>query len=368
MSKRRIRFLALAAGIVLVLAGALYWLTRPLPILTVATWSGPYSRAQANALFRPFSEERSVDVRIALYDGGLSELRRMAAAGHADWDVVDLELPDAIEACRDGLVLPIDTASLPPGADGTPATRDFVANALGRCWIGSVVYSQVIAFSPKRFGEARPQTLADFFDLARFPGPRALRRGAKFNLELALLADGVKPANIYDELSTPNGLRRAFAKLQSIRSMLVWWDSSADAVAMLIDGRAAFATALNGDIYDAAQHGNAVGVVWDRQLYELDVFAIPMGSEKQALALDFVRFATRSQSLAGVSDWVPFGPARRSSLAFVGKNPELGTAMAPFSPTTKAHFVGAFPIDDGWWQSHGAETQIRWQAWLDSRE
>jgi putative spermidine/putrescine transport system substrate-binding protein len=366
MSRRRTTFLALAVGIALVLAALLYWLTRPLPILTVATWAGPYSRAQANALFRPFGEERRVDVRIALYDGGLTELRRMVAAGRADWDVMDLELPDAIAGCRDGLLEPIDSASLPPAANGTPAVRDFVANALGRCWVGSVVYSQVIAYSQKRFGAARPQTVGDFFDLARFPGSRALRRGAKFNLELALLADGVKPAEVYGELSTPEGFSRAFAKLDSIRRSVVWWDNSADAIAMLNDGRAAFATALNGDVYTAAQHGNAVGVIWDRQLYELDVFALPQHGSKHALALDFVRFATQSQSLAGVADWVPFGPARLSSLQFVGKNPELGTAMAPFLPTTKAHFATAFPVDDAWWQRHGVEAQARWQAWLDS--
>jgi putative spermidine/putrescine transport system substrate-binding protein len=366
MSRRRTIFVALAIAIILVLAVLMYWLTRPLPILTVATWSGPYGRAQANALFRPFGENRRVDVRIALYDGGLGELRRMVAAGHADWDVMDMELPDAISACREGLLEPIDTASLPPGADGTPAQRDFVANALGRCWVGSVVYSQVIAYSQTRFGDARPQTIADFFDLARFPGPRALRRGAKFNLEMALLADGVKPASVYDELSTPKGLRRALAKLESIRRSLVWWDNSADAVAMLNDGRAAFATALNGDVYDAAEHGNAVGVIWDRQLYELDVFALPRLGLKQDLALDFVRFATRSQSLAGVSNWVPFGPSRLSALQFVGRNPELGTAMAPFLPTAREHFASAFPVNDAWWQQHGAEAQTQWQAWLDS--
>ncbi len=368
MSRRRTQFLALAVGIVLALAALLYWLTRPLPILTVATWAGPYGRAQANALFRPFGESRRVDVRIALYDGGLSELRRMVVSRHAEWDVVDLELPDAIAACREGLLEPIDKASLPPGADGIPAARDFVANAIGRCWVGSVVYSQVIAYSQKRFGAARPQTIADFFDLARFPGPRALRRGAKFNLEFALLADGARLSEVYDELSTPKGLSRAFAKLESIRRSIVWWENSADAVAMLNDGRAAFATALNGDIYDAAQHGNAVGVIWDRQLYELDVFALPWRGPKQALALDFVRFATGSQSLAGVADWVPFGPARLSSLPFVGKNPELGTAMAPFLPTTRAHFATAFPVDDGWWQQHGREAQMRWRAWLDSHD
>jgi len=45
----------------------------------------------------------------------------------------------------------------------------------------------------------------------------------------------------------------------------------------------------------------------------------------------------------------------------------LGTAMAPFLPTAKAHFATAFPIDDAWWQRHGADVQMRWQTWLDSQ-
>lgn len=365
MTKRRSTILAVTAGVVVVLAAVVYWLTRPLPILTVATWSGPYSRAQANALFRPFGEDRRVDVRIALYDGGLDELRHMVATKQYPWDVMDLELPDAIAACREGLLEPVDTASLPPGADGTPAKNDFVSNALGRCWVGSVVYSQVIAYSLRRFGEARPQTMMDFFDIARFPGPRTLRRGsAKFNLEMALLSDGVRPRDVYLVLSTPQGIERALAKLDSIRPSLVWSNGSAEAVAMLQDGRAAFATVLNGDVFQAAQHGDGIRAIWDRQLYELDVFAVPQGDPKRLRAMDFISFATSSQSLAGVADWVPYGPARRSSSAFVGKNPELGTEMTPFLPTTAAHFSAAFPIDDAWWLRHGASVEARWQAWL----
>lgn len=368
MSRRRKMILALTIAGVAALAGIVYWRTRPLPVLTVATWSGPYGRAQASALFRPFGEDRRVDVRIALYDGGLEELRRMVSARHYDWDVMDLELPDAIAACRLGLLEPLETASLPPGADGTPAQRDFVPNALGPCWVGSVVYAQVVAYSSRRFGDARPQTIADFFDLARFPGPRAMRRGsAKFNLELALLADGVPAANVYAVLATPAGILRALAKLDSIRHALIWSTSSAESVAMLKDGHAAFATALNGDLYDAAQHGNGVRAIWDHALYELDVFGVPRGNPQKARALDFIRFATGSQYLAGVANWVPYGPARRSALAFVGRNPETGTAMAPYLPTTKTHFVNAFAVDDAWWQSHGETVETRWQAWVESR-
>jgi putative spermidine/putrescine transport system substrate-binding protein len=356
--------LGAVAFVVLALAGAAVWLTRTLPVLTVATWSGPYSRAQANALFRSFGEARSYDVRIALYDGGLKELTQMVGAGHYDWDVMDFELPDAIAACRLGLLEHIDAASLPPGDNGLPAAKDFVTNAIGPCWAGSVVYSQVIAYAPNRYGAARPQSAADFFDLKRFPGPRALRTGAKFNLELALLADGMAPADVYDALLTPVGIDRALTKLATLKGALKWWTNSTDAVAMLNDGRAAFATVLNGDVYDAAQHHQNVNVIWDRQLYELDVFGVPKGNPKKDVALDFVRFATGSQRLANVASWVPYGPARRSALSLVPKNPELGIDMTPYLPTASGHFATAFAIDDAWWQLHGADIQPRWEAWL----
>ena len=363
---RRTKIAAIALGAVVVLGALFYWsfLRRP-PVLTAVTWSGPYGRAQASALFLPFQQQRGVNVHIAEYDGGLDELRKRVASRQYGWDVVDLELPDAIAACREGLLERVDAATLPAGANGQPAAVDFVPNAIGPCWVGSVVYSQLIAYAPARFGTAHPIALTDFFDIVRFPGPRALKETAKFNLELALLADGVAPRDVYRVLSTPDGVGRALKKLDTIQGSILWWSRSSEPAAMLEDGRAAFATILNGDVYDAAIHHRGLGTIWDRQLYELDVFGIPKGDPKRDMAVDFVRFATSAPSLAGVANWVPYGPARRSALELVGKNPELGIAMRPFLPTTPEHFATAFAIDDAWWQAHGAAIAPRWQAWRD---
>jgi len=363
--KRRWIILGAVVAVLAVAGGVYVWMNRPLPVLTVATWPGPYARAQANGMFRPFGEAASYDLRPALYDGGLKELQQMVGRHQYEWDAIDLELPDAITACRQGLLEHIDAAQLPAGADGTPAAKDFVARAVGPCWVGSVVYSQVIVFSQRRFPGANvPKTAADFFDVQRFPGTRALRRNAKFNLELALLADGMNPADVYDALLTPVGIDRALTKLSALKGSLVWWDGSADAVAMVNDGRAVMATALNGDVYDAAQHHRPVGVIWDRQLYELDVFGVPKGNPRKDVAMDFVRFATGSQPLADVAAWVGYGPARRSSLSLVGRNPEFDTDMTPFLPTLPAHFVTAFAMDEEWWQLHGPDIEPRWQVWL----
>ena len=344
---------------------AIWWLTRPLPVLTVTTWPGAYERAQANAMFHPFGEAERVDVRIAEYDGGLDHLREEVRRHVYDWDVVDLELADAVRACHENLLEPMSADTFPAGADGKPARRDFLPFANGRCWIGSVVFAQIIAYAPGRFS-TEPRRASDFFDLSRYPGGRGLHRsGAKLNLELALLADGVASQDVYPTLSTAAGVSRALAKLAQIRSAIVWWESPSDALAMLANGRASMTTALNGDAYNAQIHGRNVGVIWDNQLDELDVFGIPRNDPRRDLAMDFIRFATSSKPLARVADWLPYGPSRRSALALVGDNPERNVRMKPFLPTVSINAASAFAVDDEWWRAHGPSVAPLWQRFLD---
>jgi putative spermidine/putrescine transport system substrate-binding protein len=365
MSRQQAVWLVIALAAIAA-TGGIWWKMQPLPRMTVTTWPGTYGRAQANAMFHPYGESRRIDVRIANYDGGLGHVREEVAARRYDWDVIDFELADAVKACREGMLAPIDLSSLPAGTDGTPARDDFVRHALGPCWVGSVVYAQVLAYSTNRFRGNPPRSAGDFFDLTHFPGPRAIRRAsAKFNLELALLADGVRPGDIYPTLSTRTGVARALAKLSTIRRALVWWARPEDPMKMLAEGRASMATALNGNVFDAQTHGQPVEVVWDRELYELDVFGIPRGDPKNDRALAFIRFATGTQSLARVAGWVPYGPARRSAQSQVGRNPDLGIAMQPHLPTTPEHFATAFAIDDDWWATHDGEIGTLWQAWLN---
>ncbi len=330
-----------------VLAGiaVLYWYFGPRPELTVTTWSGLYGRAQEAAQMAPFQAGHRVGVHIAEWDGTLKDIKG---------DVVDFELPRVVEACQRGLLEKIDAASLPAGDDGTPARKDFVPGAIGPCWVGNNVYSQVIVAG--NFAGAAPTHLADFFDREKFPGKRALKRGSgKYNLELALLADGVSPRDVYTLLSSQTGLRQAFAKLDSLGPDLVWYDRSSEALDMIKSGQAAFATALNQDAAGAPH------VIWDHQLYEFDAFAIPAGDAQKDLAMDYIRFATGSKPLAGVAEWQPFGPARRSSWALVGKNPDVGTDFRPLLPT--AHWDTAFAVDEDWWRAHGAAAEAAWRNW-----
>lgn len=357
--KLRRRILIPLGLLLILLVGCLFFFTRPPPVLTVMTWPGAYGRAQANAQMHPFAARNNVDVRPAVWDGDLGDIRAMVDKRQYKADVVDFEGPAAAQACKEGLIEKIDPAILPDGANGMTAAQDFVPGAIGPCWVGSIVYSQVMISSPRLRHE--PRTLADFFDTRKFPGRRALSRAsAKFNLEMALLADGVAPGDVYNILSTPDGLSRAFAKLEALHP--IWAHDSVGALRWVADGQAVMATVLNKDI--AAEKGFTPDVIWDHQLYELDVFGIPAGDPSKQRALDFIAYATGSQALANMARWVTYGPARRSSFALIKPNPETGADMRPLLPTNPANFIHAFPINDSWWVDHEAEIAPRWQEFV----
>ncbi len=83
------------------------------------------------------------------------------------------------------------------------------------CGVGAIVYNFVLAYDGDKIKDDAPKSWADFWDVKKCPGKRALRKGPKTNLEIALMADGVPPADVYKTLATPAGVDRAFKKLDA---------------------------------------------------------------------------------------------------------------------------------------------------------
>ena len=50
----------------------------------------------------------------------------------------------------------------------------------------------------------------------------------------------------------PQGLERAFKKLDTIKGSIVWWQAGAQAPQLLADGEVAMTSAYHGRIFDAA--------------------------------------------------------------------------------------------------------------------
>ena len=355
-----------------VLAGAalLALLLPALPVaaeqsLTVVSFGGSYARASQQAYHEPFTEATGIEVKLEDYNGGLAQIRAQVETGNVYWDVVDLNVADAVLGCDEGLLEFITVEDLSPAADGTPAEEDFVTGTLTDCGLGTIFFSSIYAYHPQHFPDAQPATIEDFFDLERFPGRRGMRRVPSDNLEMALLADGVPLEEVYATLDTPQGVDRAFRKLDTIKDHIVWWEAGAQPPQMLADGEVVMSTAYNGRIFNAQVRENQPFViVWDGQILDNSQLVIVAGAPNMEEAREFIAFAGKPESMAAVSRYISYGPVRRSGTALVTEHEETGVDMAPHMPTTPANMERALHHDWRWWSDRGDEMNERFSAWL----
>ncbi len=353
---RRSRALALTSAVALAAAAGIAYAAET---LTVVSWGGAYTKSQIEAYHKPFTEKTGVVINSVDYNGGLAEVRAQVESGNVTWDVIDIELSDAIRGCDEGLFVPIDPSILPPAPDGTPAEEDFIEGAIQECAVANIVWSTVYAYRTDLVGDKAPSTIADFFDLQTWPGKRGMRRTPKVNLEFALMADGVPTGEVYNVLSTPEGVDRAFAKLDEIKDQVIWWEAGAQPPQLLADGEVLMSTAYNGRLFNAIYNEKQpLEIVWDGQVYDLDLFAILKGAPNEKRALEFVAFATDTERLARQADWISYGPARKSSMKYV--KPDI----LPHLPTAPENFKNPLQNDFEFWADNQDELNERFNTWL----
>ena len=337
--------------------------------MTIVSWGGAYTDSQMNAYHKPYMEKTGVNI---ISDDSSAEavakLRAMNEANNITWDVVDVVASDAMRLCDEGLAMEIDFDNmLAPAPDGTSATEDFGDLLVSDCFIPQIVYSTTFGYRTDMVGDTPPSSVCDVFDLATYPGKRALQKRPIDNMEWALYCDGVAKDDLYDVLGTDEGVEKALAKLDTIKDQVVWWTAGAETPQLLADGEVVMGSTFNGRLFSAiAEQGQPIGMLWDMQSFDIDGWIIPAGlsPERQARALDYVFFATDTQRLADQAKYISYGPARKSSAPLVGKHEALGIDMAPHMPTDPANAANVHLYDYGWWADNRDDLDAKFQAWL----
>lgn len=338
--------------------------------ITIAGWGGAYETSQRKAYFEPF-EKLNPGIKIKLANAGgeqVAGLREQTRSGTITWDLMDVTASDAVRLCREQLLLPFKhDAILSPAPDGTPAREDFGQTLVSDCFIPEIVYATTFAYRTDLVKE-KPTDLCSIFDLARFPGKRSLEKRPINNLEWALVCDGVVPEKIYETLDTEEGLQRAFRKLDSIKSQIVWWTEGHETPDRLARGEVVFGSAYNGRLFNlVARKRSKVAMLWDRQMFDFDGWVIPKGGHNIEAVLKFVRFATDTERLADQARYIPYGPARRSSTSSVGSHASLGIDMKPYLPTAPENAATALIFNYDWWAANRDRLDERFRQWLDAK-
>ncbi|MER0628193.1 extracellular solute-binding protein, partial [Pseudomonas aeruginosa] len=181
--------------------------------------------------------------------------------------------------------------------------------------------------------------------------------GAKYTLEVALLADGVKAEDLYKVLATPEGVSRAFAKLDQLKPNIQWWEAGAQPPQWLAAGDVVMSAAYNGRIAAAQKEGVKLAIVWPGSLYDPEYWAVVKGTPNKALAEKFIAFASQPQTQKVFSEQIPYGPVHKGTLALLPKTVQEAL------PTAPANLEGARAVDAEFWVDHGEELEQRFNAW-----
>ncbi len=317
--------------------------------LTIVALS-PGQSAVQQIFAHPFTEATSIPVNMAGWDGSIDALRTQAKASDDAWDLVMVDSETLATGCTEGLFEKLDWSAI-GGKD------HYLPQAISDCGVGAGVASLVLAWD--RDKQSGTPTWADFWDVAKYPGKRGLHKGVRGNLEFALIADGVAPADVYKVLATADGVDRAFRKLDQLKPYIVWWQDDAEAARILASGDVLMTSAFAPPITQVnhAAHRN-FGIQWNASLYEVQSWAIIKGSPNLRQATQFLYFAGTpaiEARLVGL-----FGDGGLAK----GANDVLPPELMQISPTAPTNLNVAVRVDVAFWHDNLAKLRQRFETWL----
>jgi putative spermidine/putrescine transport system substrate-binding protein len=267
--------------------------------LVFSSWGGTTQDAQRSAWASPFIAKTGTNV---LQDGptDYGKLKAMVEAGQVTWDVVDVEGDYAAQAGKSGQLEKLDFSII----DKSKLDPRFVTDYS----VGSFYYSFVIGCNVDAVS-ACPKTWADLFDTAKFPGKRTFYKwSAPGVIEAALLADGVPADKLY-----PLDLDRAFKKLDTIKSDIVWWSSGAQSQQLLASAEAPFGSIWNGRMTALAASGIKTETSWKQNITAADSLVVPKGAPNLEAAMKFIALATSAEPQAKFAKATGYAPTNTGS-------------------------------------------------------
>ncbi|MDH0747448.1 polyamine ABC transporter substrate-binding protein [Pseudomonas sp. GD03842] len=316
--------------------------------LTVISFGGANKAAQEKAFYAPWEKAGNGKIVAGEYNGEMAKVKAMVDTKSVNWDLVEVESPELSRGCDEDMFEEIDPAIL-------GKKEDYVPGAIQTCGVGFFVWSTVLAYNADKLKTA-PTSWADFWDTDKFPGKRGLRKGAKYTLEFALMADGVAPKDVYKVLASKDGQDRAFKMLDKLKPNIQWWEAGAQPPQFLQSGDVVMSSAYNGRIA-AVQKESNLKIVWNGGVYDFDSWAIPKGAKNVEEAKKFLAYTLKPEQQKTYSENIAYGPANSQAVSLLTADNQKNM------PTTPENIKDQVQLSVGFWTDNGESLEQRFNAW-----
>jgi putative spermidine/putrescine transport system substrate-binding protein len=313
--------------------------------LTWASTGGQFQEDEKNALQVPFTEKTGTEF-VNVSPAEQAQVRAMVTSGKTIWDLANMSWIYAGAYCGE-LFEKLDDPALD--------RSKFPEGTTGECFVPTYRYANIFSYNADMYPGDKPTTIQDFFDVEKFPGKRVVYDYPKAGLfEAALVADGVAPEDVY-----PLDLDRAFRKIDTIKSSLVFAPSYGAIQQMLVDKQASMVLTVTARTIVSAQSGANLVPVWDFNTTDIGALVIPKGSPNKALAQEMLAFVTEPEQSVAYAKLTGTAPAR----------PEVDLESVGYTDEQKK--FNAFLPDRGrtveqdkqWWIENTDALVQRWTSW-----
>jgi putative spermidine/putrescine transport system substrate-binding protein len=321
--------------------------------LIVNNWGGPTVEKMHKAWYGDFPEATGITLSMTSVPD-VAKLKIMSQVNNVEWDVVDFEGNQMLLAQKADLLEPIDynlLFSLVPKEELEPTM-------LTKYGVGSTAFSTVIAWNKEVFPKGGPKDWVEFFDTKKFPGRRALYANPKPALEIALMAKGKKPNELY-----PINLDEAFAALDEIGTKVDLWVEKTSQWDVLIQNREVdlMGSSLARTMAQIAS-GQPYDITFNESVVEQSFWTIPKGAPNVKDAQKLVAWMMRKEGAKRALELLPYyGMANKA--VYASLSPEL-IAKLPGSPENSKN---SHRIDAQWWLDNDAVVRPRWLDWLSKQ-
>ena len=317
----------------------------------IATTGGLMTNSLQSHFYKRFEADTGIRVRAIAIELPDQWARAIAGArtGNVPFDVVTATPPDLIQHAE--ILQPLDCAAMP----------GIVAHALpNSCMTRGIIRTvggMTLTWSKKAFPSGGPQSWADFFDVAKFPGPRSLPDTGDRDWWVplaALMADGVPRDKLF-----PMDLDRAYKKLDTIKkNVAAWWKSGDNSMQILRGGDAVMSMLYSSRAVPLAKSGE-FDFTWNGAIRDTGNWAILKGSPNTANAVKFLDFFVQNPA-----EHLPFSAA----VSFDSNNKEAATQVPAderrYRPSYPDNYDKLVIADFDWIASNRAKMRERWVSWL----
>ena len=286
--------------------------------LTFTAYGGAGQQVMIDVYQKPYTAAHPNVTFVNTSPPDVAQVKAQVMSKSVKWDLVAVAPAAATQNC-DKLFEPLNLADVD--------ANQVVPGTLGKCYIGNFINASPIAYRTDAFPDASkaPKTVADFFDLQKFPGQRGILTNLQNGiLEYPLLADGVAPNAMY-----PLDVDRALKKLDTIRGKTTF-APNVGALQQAVGAKQVDMFILSDSrLVPLMNDGAKITVVWDKTVASINGFAIPKGSPHKAAAEQFIKTLASPEAAAGISEKLGVAPVNKTAKPTLSENAKKVEVYGP---------------------------------------